>query len=119
MTQRALAVRTSFASLVVGGRLESQYLVGSASPLGHSISSHSSGQGSLRWVSPCAGRTRRAAKRDTRSPRLPSPADAAPGGSGQASRQLQGRDRLVLLVASQPGGPAPTAGIGQRRQGRG
>src|ERR687885_2592830 len=72
MTQRALAVRTSLASLVVGPRLESQYLVGSASPLGHSISSHSSGQGSLRSVSPCAGRTRRAAKRDASSPRLPS-----------------------------------------------
>jgi len=72
MSQRALAVRTSLASLVVGPRLDSQYLVGSASPLGHSISSHSSGQGSLRWVSPCAGRTRRAAKRDARSPRLPS-----------------------------------------------
>ena len=32
----------------VSGRVESQYLVGSFSPLGHSISSHSSARGSLR-----------------------------------------------------------------------
>ena len=30
------------------GSVESQYLVGSASPFGHSISSHSSGRGSAR-----------------------------------------------------------------------
>ena len=55
-----------------GGRLESQYLVGSSALSGHSISSHSSGQGSERKVSRCAGRTRRAAKREVSSAWLPS-----------------------------------------------
>src|SRR5438309_7551835 len=54
------------------GRLENQYFAGSASPAGHSISSHSSGQGSARWVSRCAGRTRTAAKREDSLPWLPS-----------------------------------------------
>ena len=56
----------------VGGRLESQYLAGSLAPFGHSISSHSSGQGSRRFWSRCAGRTRRAAKREVSAVLLPS-----------------------------------------------
>ena len=62
---------------VRGGRLDSQYLAGSSASSGHSISSHSSGQGSERrgWThasNRCAGRTRRAAKREVRSAWLPS-----------------------------------------------
>jgi hypothetical protein len=63
------------------GRLESQYLLGSSLPSGHSISNHSSGQGSERRVSRCPtdqarglkahGRTRRAAKREVGSLLLP------------------------------------------------
>jgi hypothetical protein len=67
-----LAVWTNSRGAVRGGRLESQYLLGSASPLGHSTSSHSSGQGSLRFWSRCAGRTRSAAKREASAVLLPS-----------------------------------------------
>ncbi len=37
---------------VSAGRVENQYLVGSASPFGHSIRHHSSARGSQRLVSP-------------------------------------------------------------------
>ena len=55
-----------------GGRLDSQYWLGSSAPSGHSTSSHSSGQGAERWVSRWAGRTRRAAKREVSAVWLPS-----------------------------------------------
>jgi hypothetical protein len=51
---------------MLSGKVESQYLVGSFSPSGHSISSHSSGRGSASFSSRCAGRTRRQAKREAR-----------------------------------------------------
>ena len=54
------------------GIVESQYLVGSFSSLGHSINSHSSGQGSLRSKSRLAMRTRRRAKRDLSGTLVPS-----------------------------------------------
>ena len=57
---------------MLGGKVESQYLVGSTSPLGHSISSHSSGRGVGRLSSRCAGRTRTAAKREASVALLPS-----------------------------------------------
>src|ERR1035437_9920384 len=41
MRQRSLAVSTSRRKETSFGRVESQYLVGSSSPSGHSISSHS------------------------------------------------------------------------------
>src|SRR5487761_1453391 len=41
MRQRSLAKSTSRWKLMVSGSVESQYLVGSASPSGHSINSHS------------------------------------------------------------------------------
>src|SRR3712207_6385029 len=63
---------TKSLSAARGGRLESQYLAGSVAPFGHSTSSHSSGQGSLRLWSRCAGRTRTAAKREVRPVLLPS-----------------------------------------------
>src|SRR5204863_9990030 len=55
-----------------GGRLDSQYFVGSFSPFGHSIRSHSSGQGSLRLKSRRAMRMRTRAKRDLRDTFVPS-----------------------------------------------
>src|SRR5215204_4562038 len=72
MRQRSLAVSTSSRIGIVSGRVESQYLVGSFSLSGHSISSHSSGQGCARQSSRCAGRTRTAAKRDVSDVLLPS-----------------------------------------------
>src|SRR3954453_21613573 len=50
----------------------SQYLAGSASPSGHSISSHSSSRGSARPSSRWAARTRTRAKREVSAPALPS-----------------------------------------------
>src|SRR5450432_1585116 len=50
----------------------SQYLVGSSSPSGHSISSHSSGRLSVSFSSRCAGRTRRQAKREASGAAVPS-----------------------------------------------
>src|SRR6266536_2632278 len=41
MRQRSLARSTSCVKLTLSGSVESQYLVGSASPSGHSISNHS------------------------------------------------------------------------------
>ena len=50
------------------GKLDSQYFVGSDASFGHSIKSHSSGCGSVRFSSRWAGRTRTAAKRERRVP---------------------------------------------------
>src|SRR6266404_902750 len=41
MRQRSLVASTRSTNEIVSGSVESQYLVGVASPLGHSISSHS------------------------------------------------------------------------------
>src|SRR6202030_2578917 len=41
MRQRSLAKSTSWRKLISAGSVENQYLVGSASPSGHSISNHS------------------------------------------------------------------------------
>ena len=71
VTLKALALSLpadAWRSVTCRARLENQYLAGSASPSGHSISSHSCGQGSERCVSRCAGRTRTAAKREASSP---------------------------------------------------
>lgn len=57
---------------ISSGRLESQYLAGSFSPLGHSIRSHSTGQGSLRLKSRFAMRMRIRAKRDPSGAFVPS-----------------------------------------------
>src|SRR5215475_9516695 len=63
MRQRSLVTSTSCWKLTFSGSVESQYLVGSASPSGHSISSHSgdsfSGTSLL-----CPTRTRTRAKRE-------------------------------------------------------
>jgi hypothetical protein len=49
MIQRCLAIFTRDFSEVFFGTVDSQYLVGSASLFGHSIRSHSSGCGYVRW----------------------------------------------------------------------
>src|SRR5207244_12262343 len=54
------------------GSVESQYLVGSCSPLGHSINNHSSGRLSLRLKSRRAARTRTRAKREDSCSAVPS-----------------------------------------------
>ena len=54
------------------GRVDSQYLTGSFSPFGHSISSHSAGRGAVSFSSRCAGRTRRRANREDSGAAAPS-----------------------------------------------
>src|SRR6202158_3088051 len=70
MRQRSLAKSTSTRKLTFSGNVESQYLVGSASSSGHSISSHSgdsfSGTSLL-----CPTRTRTRAKREDSQPAEP------------------------------------------------
>src|SRR5258708_2509809 len=44
MIQRCFAILTSGLSLVSGGNVDTQYLLGSASPRGHSINNHSFGR---------------------------------------------------------------------------
>src|SRR4029077_495044 len=60
MIQRCLAIFTNSLSAVADGKVESQYLVGSLSPAGHSINSHSSACGSFLRSSRWAGRKRSA-----------------------------------------------------------
>ncbi len=76
---------------VSSGRVESQYFVGSVSPSGHSMSSHSSGWG----VEPCqsreAGRIRRAAKREDKASLEPSRQTTV--------RQPSGTDAIASLLA--------------------
>jgi hypothetical protein len=49
MTQRCFAIFPKDFSDVFSGNVDSQYFVGSDSFFGHSIKSHSSGYGSVRW----------------------------------------------------------------------
>src|SRR4051812_48981785 len=88
MRQRSLARSTRRSNGVSGGRVASQYLAGSVSPSGHSISSHSSSRSSVRHSSRWAARTRTRAKREVSAPALPSrqqivcqPAAGRPGAS--------------------------------------
>src|SRR5947207_8942000 len=63
MRQRILATSTRRRKLICAGWVESQYLVGAASPSGHSISSHScSTKSGIARLYPTRTRTR--AKRD-------------------------------------------------------
>src|SRR5271156_3339013 len=64
MRQRNLAVSTRTSIGVSSGKVESQYFVGSFSPSGHSMRSHSSRWGAARFQSREAGRIRTAAKRE-------------------------------------------------------
>jgi hypothetical protein len=70
--QRNFARSTRRSKGMSGGTVASQYLAGSASPWGHSISSHSSSRGSVRHSSRWAGRTRTRAKREVSAPAVPS-----------------------------------------------
>src|SRR5256885_8348444 len=72
MRQRNFAEYTRRCSVVLSGSVESQYLVGSLSPFGHSINSHSSGLLSLRLKSRRATRTRAQAKREDSGSAVPS-----------------------------------------------
>ena len=58
--------------MVSAGSVESRYLVGSSSPGGHSMSSHSRGRGLESVWSRWAGRTRSAAKRPRSGALVPS-----------------------------------------------
>src|ERR1700674_4043164 len=62
MRHRILVISTRSRNLVLAGRFESQYLVGAASPGGHSINSVSSGRPAAALIG--AVRTRTRAKRD-------------------------------------------------------
>src|SRR6266853_2962348 len=68
MRQRSLARSTRRSKVMSAGSVESQYLVGSFSPLGHSISNHSSPRS---WR-PRAARARTRAKREESRPAVPS-----------------------------------------------
>src|ERR1700736_1537966 len=71
MRQRSLARSTSRPKLMFAGSVESQYLVGSASPSGHSISSHS--RDSFFGSNPlCPTPTRTRAKREDSQSAAPS-----------------------------------------------
>jgi hypothetical protein len=64
MRHRNLAVSTRMSTGLFSGRVESQYFVGSFSPSGHSMRSHSSGWGVETFQFREAGRIRTAAKRE-------------------------------------------------------
>ena len=64
MRQRVLTAATSALREMSAASVERKYLVGSGSPLGHSISNHSSSRGTSRRVSRWAALTRSAAKRE-------------------------------------------------------
>src|SRR5437764_3032541 len=71
MRQRSLVASTRSMNEMVSGSVESQYLVGAASPLGHSISSHSFfGFFGLSLLGATATRTR--AKREDNQSFVPS-----------------------------------------------
>src|SRR6476661_6992610 len=72
MRQRNFARSTRRSKGMSGGTVASQYLADSASPSGHSISSHSSSPGSARHSSRWGARTRTRAKRDASAPAAPS-----------------------------------------------
>src|SRR5229473_206573 len=71
MRQRSLARSTSWRKLTFAGSVDNQYLVGSASPSGHSISSHSSNSCSGTDLL-CPTRTRTRAKREDNQSAEPS-----------------------------------------------
>src|ERR1039458_4560415 len=72
MRHRNIDVVTRSARGVASLMVESQYFVGAFSSLGHSMRSHSYSRGADNAVSPLAGRTRVAAKRDVNVFAVPS-----------------------------------------------
>src|ERR1035438_1529396 len=72
MRHRNIDVVTRSTRGVVSFMVESQYFVGAFSSFGHSMRSHSYSRGADNAVSPLAGRTRVAAKRDFNGFAVPS-----------------------------------------------
>jgi hypothetical protein len=101
---------------ISSGKVANQYLVGSASPCGHSISIHSSVRGSVSKVSRCAGLTLpRKARREPVCGAL-APHDGLPRFCRQAESERLDRDRLMLLVASKLLGRSPDTRTRRRWQ---
>src|SRR6516165_1737774 len=71
MRHRSFAMSTRRGNVIFSESVDKQYLVGSSSLLGHSISSHS-GRGSSCWESSCATQTLTRANRDDSGLELPS-----------------------------------------------
>src|ERR1700730_6046824 len=114
MRQRNLAKSTSSRKLIFAGSVDSQYLVGAASPGGHSISNHSGDSNSGKsWL--CATRTRTRAKRDDNHSAEPSRrrivCQAALGGSRAIclAEIRSGSSRRPVLLIGLPlrFGPVP------------
>src|SRR5208283_2497488 len=117
MRQRNLAVSTRTSMGVSSGRVESQYLVGSFSPSGHSMRSHSSGWGVETFPVP---RSRpnphgREARRQDFVRALP-PWNDAPSLLGKPPRQGLGGNRDMFAVAAHARWRAvpPAPGFGRR-----
>src|SRR5271163_2146170 len=113
MRQRNLAVSTRMSTGVSSGRVESQYFVGSFSPSGHSMRSHSSGWG----VETFQGRE---ARRQDFVRALP-PWNDAPSLLGKPPRQRLGGNRDMFAVAAHARwrAPPPAPGFGRQRFGAG
>jgi hypothetical protein len=92
---------------VSDGKVESQYLVGSLSPAGHSISSHSSACGSFLRSSRCAGRTRKPQIESAVSSLFPHA--MTPSSTPEVPRipPIPSRNRLMLPVSTEPRAGAP------------
>src|ERR1700752_869552 len=88
MRQRILARSTRPRNEILLSGFESQYLVGAASPGGHSISNVSFGRPAA--LRPGAVRTRRRAKRELSG--AVAPGNGAPGMLRQRERQFLGAD---------------------------
>src|SRR6185312_9639852 len=102
MRQRSLATATISLTLIEAGRLESQYLVGSAAPGGHSISKHRSGVGLIPPVVTVGGAHAQAGEAGThRAAHSLPPAYRAQILRAQAQGKLPHRKRLMPSVAAQ------------------
>src|SRR5215208_7254884 len=95
MRQRSLARSTSCVKLTFSGSVESQYLVGSASPSGHSINSHSGDSFSgISLLYPTRTRTR-AKREDSQS--------AEPSRHVTPRQACFGRPRATFLAEASSG----------------
>src|ERR1035441_2951566 len=97
MRHRNIDVVTRSTRDVASLMVESQYSVGAFSSLGHSMRSHSYSRGADNAVSPLAGRTRVAAKRDVNGFAVPSRQETllnVDSGNACASPGIPGRRRF-------------------------
>src|SRR3984885_1268497 len=110
MRQRSLAKSTSCWKLTFSGSVESQYLVGSASPSGHSINSHSGDSFSgISLLYPTRPRTR-AKREDSRS--------AEPSRHVTVRQACFGRPSATFLAETRSGSsrrPVLFSGLSMRR----